>query len=46
MSSSKSNEIEISQVNPQQLQQLHQQLEAEIQNLTISYRTLQGVQQK
>ena len=39
-------EIEISKVNPQQLQQLHQQLEQEIQNLQVSFTTLQTVNQK
>ena len=39
-------EIEISKVAPQQLQQLHQQLEQEIQNLTVSFTTLQTVNQK
>merc|ERR1719370_1694536 len=44
--SSASKEVEISKVNPQQLQQLHQQLEQEIQNLSVSYQTLQTVHQK
>ena len=44
--SSAAKEIEISKVNPQQLQQLHQQLEQEIQNLSVSYQTLQTVHSK
>ena len=39
-------EMDISKVNPQQLQQLHQSLEQEIQNLNVSFQTLQTVNAK